>query len=389
MEGRAVAPAAPTPTIGAMTDALVDVVGIALPGGPAFVDELRRAWDAGAAVAPIDVRLSGPTRDAAVAVLAPTVIVDEQGRHRTTTGRGTDAGDALVVATSGTSGEARAAVLTHDAVAAAARATSAALAVDPAADRWLACLPLAHVGGLSVVTRALLTETPLEVHPGFDAHAVRAAVSATLVSLVPAVLDRIDPTAFRRILLGGSSIPADRPPKSVATYGMTETGGGVVYDGRPLDGVEVRAVDGELQLRCPMLLRCYRGPNGDIDPGLRDGWFATGDAGKIRDGKVDVLGRTGDVIVTGGESVWPAPVEAVLAEHPAVAAVAVVGRPDREWGEAVTAVIEREPDAEPPTLDELRDHVKARLPAWFAPHRIEFVEAFPRTSVGKIRRRGL
>lgn len=218
---------------------------------------------------------------------------------------------------------------------------------------------------------------------------MEGSAETTLVSLVPAVLDRIDPAAFRRILLGGSSIPADRPPNSVATYGMTETGGGVVYDGRPLDDVEIREVDGELQLRGPMLLRCYRERDEDLDPRLADGWFATGDGGTFHDGIVEVHGRTGDVIVTGGEKVWPTPVETVLAGHPAVAAVAVVGRPDREWGDVVTAVIETEPGAAEPDLDELRDRVRTHLPPWCAPRRLEFVTELPRTALGKIRRHDL
>src|SRR5690606_34836965 len=124
--------------------------------------------------------------------------------------------------------------------AASALATSQRLGVDPERDRWLACLPLAHVGGLSVVTRALLTGTPLTMHDGFDAAQLAAAVAAgcTLTSLVPTALARIDPAPWRRILLGGQAPPADRPANVIATYGMTETGSGVVYDGLPLDGVE-------------------------------------------------------------------------------------------------------------------------------------------------------
>ena len=215
-------------------------------GDAAFVDRLRSAWDGGDAVLPLDPRLPDPARRAVLAAARPEEPVED--------------GDALVVATSGTTGEPKAAVLTHAAVAASARATSDRLAVDPAADRWLACLPLAHVGGLSVVTRALVTGTPLTLHDGFDAAAVEAAAraGATLVSLVPTALRRVDPAAFRTVVLGGSAMPPHLPPNAVTTYGMTETGSGVVYDGVPLDGVEVRIVDGEVHLRGPMLLRAYR-----------------------------------------------------------------------------------------------------------------------------------
>ena len=148
-------------------------------------------------------------------------------------------------------------VLTHDAVAASAEATSRRLDVT-ADDHWLACLPLSHVGGLSVVTRALHTGTRLTVLPGFDADAVTEQRGAPSCRSSPprcaASTRRFPHDRARR-----SRPPADRPPNTVTTYGMTETGSGVVYDGVPLDGVEVRIDDdGEVELRGPMLLRCYR-----------------------------------------------------------------------------------------------------------------------------------
>ena len=221
-----------------------------------------------------------------------------------------DDGDALVVATSGSTGAPKGVVLTHDAIAASAEATSRRLEVTTD-DHWLACLPLSHVGGLSVVTRALHTGTRLTVLPGFDADAV-AAVGATLVSLVATALRRIDPSIFRTIVLGGSRPPADRPPNTVTTYGMTETGSGVVYDGVPLDGVEVRLDDdAEVWLRGPMLMRCYRDGSSPFDA---DGWLPTGDLGRwLDDGRLHVDGRRGDLIITGGENVWPEAVEAILA----------------------------------------------------------------------------
>jgi O-succinylbenzoic acid--CoA ligase len=366
-----------------------DLVALALPGGPGFVAALRRAWDDGDAVAPVDLRLPPAARAATLAALAPASVVDEAGTHRLDAGRPVEDGDAVVIATSGTTGAPRAVVLTHAAVAASARATSARLGVDPARDQWLACLPLGHIGGLSVVLRAVVTETPLVVHDGFDAVAAVAAAraGATLTSLVATAMARLDPTVFRAILLGGAAPPVAVPSNAVVTYGLTESGSGVVYDGALLDGMEVRlGTDDEILLRGPMLLRSYRDGSEPFDA---DGWFPTGDVGTWdADGRLVVHGRRGDMIVTGGENVWPDPVERVLDRHPAVAAVAVAGRPDAEWGQRVVAyVVPTGP--RPPTLDELRDAVKAELPAWAAPRELVLVESLPRTPLGKVQRRAL
>jgi O-succinylbenzoic acid--CoA ligase len=296
-------------------------------------------------------------------------------------GEPVEPGDALVVATSGSTGEPKGVVLTHDAVTASAQATSERLGVT-ADDHWLACLPLSHVGGLSVVTRALHTGTRLTVLPGFDVDAVGSS-DATLVSLVATTLRRVDAERFRVIVLGGGRPPEDRPPNTVTTYGMTETGSGVVYDGVPLDGVDVRMdSDGQILLRGPMLLRCYR--DGSV-PLEDEGWLPTGDLGRwLDDGRLHVDGRRGDLIITGGENVWPEAVEAALADHPDVAEVLVRGADDPEWGQIVEAVIV--PLHAAPSLESVRAHVKVRHPAFMAPRRIEIVSSLPRTSIGKLRR---
>ncbi len=184
------------------------------------------------------------------------------------------------------------------------------------------------------------------------------------------------------IVLGGSRPPADRPANTVTTYGMTETGSGVVYDGVPLDGVEVRIDDGEIHLRGPMLMRGYRDGTSPIDA---DGWLATGDLGHwLDDGRLHVDGRRGDLIISGGENVWPEAVEAALADHPAVAEVMVRGVDDPEWGQVAEAVVVAA--GPPPTLDALRDHVKRSHPAFMAPKRLVVVDALPRTALGKPRR---
>lgn len=344
---------------------MAKLIAIDRPGGPDFVDALRSIWEAGDAAFPVDQRLPPRAR----AELCRAMGVDEP----------VEPGDALVVATSGSTGAPKGVVLTHDAVSASAEATTRRLEVS-SNDHWLACLPLSHVGGLSVVTRSLHAGTKLTVHPGFDADAVMSS-GATLVSLVSTALGRIDPAVFRTIVLGGSRPPADRPSNTVTTYGMTETGSGVVYDGRPLDGVDVRiGADAEIGLRGPMLLRCYRD---GVDPKDPDGWFCTGDLGRwLDDGRLYVEGRRGDVIITGGENVWPEAVEAALRTHPDVADVMVRGADDVEWGQLVEAVVVPTRGAAP-TLDALRAHVKERHSSPMAPKRLRLVEAIPRTALGK------
>lgn len=370
-----------------------ELVAVDLPAGQTFLEALLRAWDAGDAVLPLQREAPVAHRRATAERLGATVLVDARGRRKLDGGWPVEDGDALVVATSGTTGEPRGAVHTHDAVHAAAFATATALGVDPGA-HWLACLPLSHVGGLSVVTRALTTGSALTLHDGFDAAAVDAAAAAgaTHVSLVPTALARIDAGLWRHILVGGSSVPATVPDNCTATYGMTETFGGVVYDGLALNGVRVRiagtdapARSGPIELFSPTLLRCYRDGTDPVGP---HGWYRTGDIGVIPgpDRRLVVLGRQDTLINTGGEKVWPEVVEAAIEEHPAIREAAVLGREDPEWGQRVTALVVPADPGRPPTLDELREWVRDRLPAAAAPKEVRVVTHLPRTSLGKLRR---
>ncbi|MDH3498904.1 MAG: AMP-binding protein [Acidimicrobiia bacterium] len=363
------------------------VVGIALPPNQAFVDAVRRIWDAEDAVFPIDMRLPDAELRKVVESVRPTHVFDGSDTVPVERGVPADEGDAVVIATSGTTGHAKGVVLTREAIEHMVRVTNAAIGVDPATDRWLVCIPVAHMGGFSVVARSILSDTPVEMLPAFDARLVEEAArrGATLTALVPAAMRRIDAGLFRKILLGGSAIPPTRPSNTVATYGLTESCGGIVYEGRPLEGVEMRVVDHHVQLKSPTLLREYRS---GTDPKV-DGWLPTGDVGSITDGVLTVEGRIDEMINTGGEKVWPSRVEEALAMHPKIFDVAVTGRPDVEWTEAVTAVVVPLDPSAVPTLDELRQCVKGVLPSYMAPKRVEYVDEIPRSGLGKVRRRAL
>jgi o-succinylbenzoate---CoA ligase len=372
------------------------LVALDLTPGPAFVEHLQRIWDNGDAVLPVDQRLPTLAKEQLFAAMAPAVVVTSQGESSLPHAVPCLSGDALVVPTSGTTGIPKGVVLTHDAVAASAVATSARTGIDPTRHQWLSCLPLAHIGGLSVVTRALHTGTPLTVLPTFDPESVNHAArnGATHTSLVVSALQRVDASLWECIVVGGSAMPPNLPPNTLRTYGMTETGSGVVYNGLALEGVEVRISHGRIELRGPMLFRTYRQRNADgflspagTSPLTSDGWFATGDEGEQSpNGLLTVFGRAGDVIVTGGEKVWPDSLERVLLSHTQVAEVAVAGRPDPKWGSRVVAWIVPSDAANPPTLESLREHSKQSLPAYAAPHQINVCATLPRTPTGKVQR---
>lgn len=361
-----------------------ELICLDMPCGPQMVDRIRRAWDEGDAVFPLDQRLPVPARTVVMNAVKPTRVATVSD-ETTLSGDHVETGDAVVVATSGTTGQPKAVVLTLDAVIASARATSQRLGVT-SNDKWLACLPASHVGGLSVILRSIVTDTPVIAVPAFSIESYDAAArdGATLVSLVSTALQRVDSSKFRTIVLGGSRPPQNRPSNTVTTYGMTETGSGVVYDGIPLEDVQIEIRDSIIHIKAPMLMRAYR--NAD-SPFTSDGWFRTGDIGTINNGQLSVEGREGDLIISGGENVWPEDVEAAIRTSSFVADVCVAGISDPEWGQVVTAWIV--PSGDVPSLEDIRSHVKQTLPSHCAPRRIEIISEIPRTSLGKPRRADL
>lgn len=305
--------------------------------------------------------------------------------------------------TSGTTGEPKVVDLTRENFFASAVGTSLALGLGPA-DRWLCCVPLHHVAGLSIITRAAIGGFGIVLHDGFDIPSVAESLfedGVTLVSLVATQLIRlleadVDLTGPRALVMGGGPVPLDAIEEATArgatviqVYGMTETTSQVTLlepadaarkagsAGRPLLGAELRIDSGEILVRGPVV-----SPSASVE----GGWLRTGDLGAIDDeGFLWVDGRLGDLIVTGGENVMPQRVEDELMAHPDVEDAAVVGRPDPEWQEAVTAVIVLRPGAREDS-EALRAHCVERLARYEVPKSFVFVPELPRTASGKLMR---
>jgi o-succinylbenzoate---CoA ligase len=302
----------------------------------------------------------------------------------------------LVVETSGSTGVPKRVLLSRRAMRGSAAATHDRLG---GAGQWLLNLPPTYVAGLQVLFRSVLAETEPVVQRGSFADAAAAMTgSRRYVSLVPTQLTRMLDSAadvealrgFDTVLVGCARVEPrlrrqaeSRGIRVVATYGMSETCGGCVYDGVPLDGVAVAVgADGRVRIGGPVLFEGYDGQPDVTAEVLDDGWFRTQDLGRLdEDGRLDVLGRVDDVVISGGVNV-PAPaVAARLAAHPAVQAVEVVGVPDDEWGQRLVAVLVGSLD-----LDEARDWVAAEHPRSWAPRQLLVVDALPMLPNGKVDR---
>ncbi|NEM07354.1 AMP-binding protein [Geodermatophilus normandii] len=354
------------------------VLGTVLPA-------VRAALDG---TAPLAVLPSGPAAAAARAVLAP--------------GEPLEDGVDLVVVTSGSTGGGRGVLLPASALATSATATADRLG-GPGA--WLLTLPVSAIAGLQVLVRSVLAGTvPTAPAPGEDLAAAVARMPAgrRYTAMVPTQLRRYLGSetaalrAFDAVLVGGAATdPAllararETGVAAVTTYGMTETAGGCVYDGVPLDGVRVRVTGDGIVVGGPVLALGYRRDPEGTATAFAGGEFRTRDAGSLGpDGFLTVLGRLDDVVVTGGVNVAPQVVEGALREHPAVADAVVFGRPDDEWGQRVVAAVVPAPGAAP-DLAALRPWVAERLGGPSAPRELHLIGSVPTLHTGKPDRRGV
>ncbi len=316
-----------------------------------------------------------------------------------------------LVFTSGSTERPRGVILTWPQQLASARASVARFALDET-DVWLACLPMCHVGGLAILHRMAECGGCVALLPRFEARAVAAAGAhraVTRISLTPTMLAQLSvvgwqiPEQVRTVLLGGEHVPAallERCPAAVASYGMTETGSHVCVgeSGQtamsPLAGFQVRVLGpsgqslrageaGRVAIRGPAVMRGYLG-----GPALAGAWFVTDDLGALdSSGRLTVLARPADLILSGGENVSPAEVEAILHRHPGVAAAAVAGVPHPRWGEVPAALIVPRTGAKVP--EDLEAFARRYLAGYKVPRTYRMAARLPELPSGKIDRRAV
>jgi o-succinylbenzoate---CoA ligase len=388
------------------------LVVLELEPGLEYVVLLHALMKLGAVAYPLNTRLSEAERQAELDRALPALVLSGSD------GAGLTEADLPLlgehdldeihcrILTSGTTGHPRSIGLTYGNHLWSAVGSAFNLGIEPT-DRWLCCLPLHHVGGLSILMRSVVYGTGAVVHRGFDVDAIATSLEGdgvTLLSLVTTQLSRlldagVDLLPLRAVIVGGGPIPVEvleeaigRGATVVQTYGLTEAASQVTTltpadigrklgsAGRPLLTTHLRIQDGEILVQGPT-----------VAPGTtdEDGWLHTGDLGRIdEEGFLYVEDRLGDVIVSGGENILPTEVEEVLLRHSDVADAAVVGRADVEWQEAVAAVVVIREGADV-SADELRRHCADSLAGYKVPKRFEFVSELPRTSSGKLLRRVL
>jgi len=380
-----------------------ELVVIDLPPGPEWVGLVTRLWLDEVPFLPLDHRLTERERRAIVDRARPHFVRDAGGETLLADAAPVTPGVAIVMPTSGTSGEPKLVELHRVAVVVAVSRSGKRLGASPEAP-WICPLTPAHIGGLLVLLRAGILGAPVTIHERFDPERlVRDAEGAAFASVVPSMVRRLVASDLGlhglTLLVGGDELDDEtaaaaraRGAHLVTTYGLTETCGGFTYDGLPLDGMQVR-LDAEdlIEVSGSTVMENYR-----LDPAATgaafttDDWLRTGDLGSVDDdGRLSIHGRADHMIRTGAEKVWPEEVERIIARHPKVADVAVAGRPDPEWGSRVSAFVVPTVIDDPPSLDELRVHGAEHLARFKLPRELSLVAEIPRTHTGKVQRHSL
>jgi len=425
-----------------------DRVALVMDPSPRFVALFHGAGHLRAIVAPVSPSLGPGDLAAALELLSPAVVVADPASRAAAAeaappgtpvvadldgyaplevplvAEGEADAPLAIVLTSGTSGGLKGVVLSHGNFAASARASARRLGQEPT-DRWLAAMPLAHIGGLAILWRSAKGATTVVLHRRFRALEVADSLvrdKVTLLSVVPTMLRRLlaaqaeAPPRLRAVLVGGAGAPPRLIDDALAagyplalTYGLTEAASqvataapGEVRPGegvaaRPVDGVQIRIAGGEGQgdgvgeilVKGPMVMVGYWRTPDATARALAGGWLHTGDIGHLDSaGRLHVLGRVDDMIKTGGEKVAPSEVEAAIAAHPRVADCAVAGIPSLEWGTAVAAAVVRRPGGAVSTAT-LEAFLRRRLAPHKVPKRIVWLPSLPRNASGKIDRRAV
>jgi O-succinylbenzoic acid--CoA ligase len=387
------------------------LVAVDLPPGPAWLDVVADLWTEGAGILPLDAHLTDRDRRAIVDLARPASVVTSEDEVLFADAAPPRPGTAgLVMATSGTGGHPKLVELSRTAITSALGLSFAALgpasggeALEPS-EPWVCCLSPAHVGGMLVLLRHAAFDTPVTVldRIGLDPlDPMRGVPAGVHAALVPTMLRRLivaraDLSRFGILLVGGAGLDADTAEQAtglggrvVSTYGLTESCGGIAYDGRLFEGTRARiAADGGIELHGPTMMEGYRhDPVATSAAFTLDGWLRTRDAGRLEtDGRLRVDGRSDEAIRTGAEIVWPQEVERALRDHPKLMDVAVAGRPHPEWGEQVVAFVVPADRDDLPRLEELREYAAERIARFKLPRAIVWMTDIPRTTSGKIRR---
>jgi len=380
---------------------LVAIVGAATPE---HLLDLLAAIDGGVPALMLHPRWTERETDAMLARAAPTLVI-EGGlvTRELRSARDSLKGTLAIVPTSGTTGAPKLAVLSRRAFVASARASAFHLDTSTE-DRWLLAMPLAHVGGLGVVVRSLVGRTPIVLHQGggnpMSWLALARTAEVTHVSLVPTSLARLldgdepIPRSIRVMLVGGAACPKSVLERAITrdypvrpTYGLTETCGQVAtatHDPRALallPGVQVRIEQGTIRVKSPAAMDGWLDAESPFD---EDGFYDTGDLGELHDGCLSIHARRTDLVVTGGENVYPREVEDTLERIDGVRAACVFGVPDLVWGQRVAVAIVT--DAGAPADDQILVRARAELASFKVPRLVARLDALELNASGKIDR---